>query len=227
MATITYSEDKTILLEAEDVEGHVAIPQGVKEIGEKAFAGCSSLTSVEIPNSVTSIGLSAFEDCSSLASVGIPNSVTEIGEDSFKGCPIVSYTLAEDNRLLMSKDGVLFTKDGNVLFVYPVGRGDSEYIVPDGTKEICYYAFYDSSLVSLRLPNSIESFSPGIIANFRKLRKIHLRAEDPNTIEISSDLSDDVLKALSRCTLYVPAGSEDAYRHHEVFSKFKKVKIEK
>ncbi|MCQ2771344.1 MAG: leucine-rich repeat domain-containing protein, partial [Clostridia bacterium] len=33
-------------------------------MGERAFEGCSGLTSIEIPNSVTSIGNYAFSGCS-------------------------------------------------------------------------------------------------------------------------------------------------------------------
>ncbi|MBR2238334.1 MAG: leucine-rich repeat domain-containing protein [Prevotella sp.] len=62
------------------------IPNSVTSIGERAFAGCSGLTSVTIPNSVTSIGNFAFYGCSGLTSVTIPNSVTSIGDYAFAGC---------------------------------------------------------------------------------------------------------------------------------------------
>ena len=55
-------------------------------IGEHAFYGCSSLTSVNIPSSVAYIGDCAFQDCSSLTSINIPSSVTEIREYAFDGC---------------------------------------------------------------------------------------------------------------------------------------------
>ena len=52
-------------------------------IGEYAFAGYSTITSITIPNSVTSIGYGAFECCPSLTSITIPNSVTSIGNYAF------------------------------------------------------------------------------------------------------------------------------------------------
>ena len=45
----------------------------VTSIGDRAFNGCSGLTSVIIGNSVKSIGQAAFYYCSSLTSVTIPN----------------------------------------------------------------------------------------------------------------------------------------------------------
>ena len=51
----------------------VVIEDGVTNVGNDAFVGCSSLTSINIPNSVTSIGDSAFMYCSSLTSINIPD----------------------------------------------------------------------------------------------------------------------------------------------------------
>ena len=62
------------------------IPNSVTSIGERAFYGCSGLTSITIPNSVTTIEWYAFDHCSGLTSLTIPNSVTSIGYNAFSNC---------------------------------------------------------------------------------------------------------------------------------------------
>ena len=62
------------------------IPDSVTRIGDRAFWGCTGLTSVTIPDSVTSIGDSAFRNCTGLTSITIPDSVTSIGDGAFAYC---------------------------------------------------------------------------------------------------------------------------------------------
>ncbi len=64
-----------------------SIPDGILEIGERAFWDCEVMTSVIIPATVTTIGDEAFRGCSELHSVRIPAHVTKIGENAFAGCP--------------------------------------------------------------------------------------------------------------------------------------------
>ena len=66
--------------------GRCAIKTGTKCIADKAFYGCTSLTSITIPEGVTSIGVCAFEGCTRLESIAIPESVVSIGWDAFGGC---------------------------------------------------------------------------------------------------------------------------------------------
>ena len=85
---ILFNKDKSKLIKYPDgkINKQCIIPDNVTDIGEYAFAACSSLTSITIPNSVTSISDRAFYYCSSLTSITIPNSVTSICGSAFNSC---------------------------------------------------------------------------------------------------------------------------------------------
>ena len=85
------SDDAAILVRYFGSDSKVDIPaelggKPVTEIGEWAFAYCSSLTEVTIPEGVTSIRAFAFRSCSSLTKAIIPEGVTSIGESAFQSC---------------------------------------------------------------------------------------------------------------------------------------------
>ena len=66
---------------------HEGVTYAVTTIGDYAFRGCGSLTSLSIPESVTSIGEYAFLHCSGLTGeLIIPNSIISIGQSAFFGC---------------------------------------------------------------------------------------------------------------------------------------------
>ena len=62
------------------------IPDNVTSIGDYAFFGCTTLTSITIPEGVTSIGYYAFNGCTGLTSITIPDSVTDTCLPVFDEC---------------------------------------------------------------------------------------------------------------------------------------------
>lgn len=65
----------------------VTIPSSVTSIGNSAFYGCDSLTSIAIPSSVTAIADWAFGDCGMLAQITIHGYPT-IGTNAFYDCGV-------------------------------------------------------------------------------------------------------------------------------------------
>jgi hypothetical protein len=69
----------------------VKLPNTLKVIGYRAFAGCPKLRGVLIPGSVVTIGSNAFLGCNSLESLCIPPSVTAVGKGAFGLCPRLNH----------------------------------------------------------------------------------------------------------------------------------------
>ena len=122
----------------------ITIPDSIKSIGWYAFNGCTSLKNITIPDSVTSIGWSAFENCTSLISVIIPDSVTYIDSDVFSGCTsLTDITLP---------DSVTHIYSG----VFSGCTSLNSITIPDSVKHIGCGAFENcTSLVSITIPDSV------------------------------------------------------------------------
>ena len=151
----------------------------VTSIGDWAFCGCDSLTSITIPDSVTSIGSYAFFRCDSLASITIPNSVTSIGYEAFSDCnSLVSVTIGDGmtyigNYAFSSCDSLasitvdpanaVYHSDGNCVIETAsktlIAGCKSSVIPSDGSvTSIGESAFdYCHRLASITIPDSVTS----------------------------------------------------------------------
>ena len=165
----------------------VSFPSTLTVIGTKAFGGCSSLRSVILPKSLKTIGKFAFEDCSSLTSVMFPNSLTSIGEWAFVGCSSLrSVTL------------------------------------PSSLTSLPEYAFcMCKSLTSITLPSSLASIGNGAFSSCYNLKVIKSLRKNPPQCTYAA-FPWDTAAGFRSCRLNVPAGSVASYRSHHAWEWFYK-----
>ncbi len=136
----------------------IHIPDGITTIASDTFRADSKLANVSLPDSIQSIGDNAFGGCNSLTNFTISKNVTSIGTNIFyDALALASIEVDEDNDFYSSEDGVLFNKDQTELLIYPQGKHDSDYIVPNGVVSITDYAFNATHLNNLTLPKSINT----------------------------------------------------------------------
>ena len=138
-----------------------AIPDSVISIGDRAFSGCRSLSSIVIPNSVNSIGDRAFFGCRSLSCIVIPDSVTNIGEGAFSGCSSLS-SIVIPNSVTSIEKGAFYYCSSLSSIVIP----DSVTSIGDTTFANCH------SLSSIVIPSSVTSIGKCAFSYCRSLSEI-------------------------------------------------------
>jgi len=140
---------------------NTVIPESVTSIGERAFDGCKSLTSIVIARSVTSIGECAFSGCESLTSIIIPSSVTSIGKGAFNGCSSL--------KSIAIPNGVTSIGGG----AFCECKSLKSIAIPDSVTSIDGYAFQVcSSLTSITIPSSVTSIGNFAFSSCKSLTSI-------------------------------------------------------
>ena len=192
----------------------ITIPGSVTSIGMSAFSCCTGLTSITIPSSVTSIGDGAFGQCTGLTSVTIPSSVTSIGDGAFSWCSSLTSIIVDGaNTKYKSVDGVLMSKYGSTLLVYPAGKAATSYAIPNGVTTISREAFgYCVNLTSITIPGSVTSIGVSAFLEIEGLKDIYCLAENVPNMPSDNVFLEVVFES---ATLHVPAGSIDEYKNDD------------
>lgn len=185
-------------------KGNIVIPesvtyQGAKyqvtAIDESAFCGNNLLLSVKIPNTVTEIGSSAFLCCEKLVAVTIPKSVTSIAENPFEGCvKLTKIVVEQGNTVYDSRDNcnaIIRTSDNELISgcaktvlpetVTAIGKEAfagmsmlTAITIPNSVKRIDAYAFSETGITSLIIPESVTTISEGLFFECKKLKSVTL-----------------------------------------------------
>lgn len=171
------------LYQYEGTDTNIVVPdtidgRKVTVLGNSTFQYCtqaSDIESVTLPDSLTTIEKNAFDNCEKLKSVTIPPNVSSIGLAAFvEGLSESSLTeikVDPENPYFSEKDGVVFSKDGTKLIVFPSGRS-GDYQIPDGTVSVGDYAFYYCvNVSSITVPGSVRSLGEGAFGNCSSLTK--------------------------------------------------------
>ncbi|MBQ4467742.1 MAG: leucine-rich repeat protein [Firmicutes bacterium] len=108
----------------------VAFENGVKNIGEAAFARCPFIEELDIPSSVMVIETNAFAKCTSLKKVRLEEGVTHLGEGAFRGCTALEEIYIPESIGMIEDD--VFEGDSEVTIYCPKGSFAMEYAIDNG-----------------------------------------------------------------------------------------------
>lgn len=136
-------------------------------IGENAFYGCTSLTTLQLPQGITTIDENAFYGCSELETLTIPETVTVIGNAAFYGCSSLYEIILPDNVETLGYSAfngcskLALVKLSPALNVIDHHTFDSctaleSIIIPEGVTEIDFGAFQECTNLKIAvIPESV------------------------------------------------------------------------
>ncbi|MBP5622144.1 MAG: leucine-rich repeat domain-containing protein [Thermoguttaceae bacterium] len=179
----------------------VSLPKGLAVLPSGVFNECCSLESIELPEELTEIGQDAFGSCESLATICLPRKVSVLVKGVFNFCKSLrKIEVDPNNESFKSVDGVLFSRDGKILFAAPGGKSE-EYVVPEGTEIIATKAFAGcSNVTSVKLPESVRRIENAAFFRCSSLKSIEL----PSRLEFLGNGAFEDCESLSEFT--VPQG---------------------
>ena len=153
---------------------------------------------------VVSIGEDTFTDCKTLKNITLSENIKNIESNSreafpcFNGCDnLENIIVNENNSEFSSEDGVLYSKNKEVILLYPRGKNVAEFVIPgqhvkylgrkvfskcenlkrvsiaNGIKDLSDGLFDGcSSLESINIPESLESIGVGAFSGCESLKDI-------------------------------------------------------
>ena len=140
--------------------------------------------------------------------------VTGIDDGVFKNAAILEYVVSTENEHFAVKDGVLYSKNFDVLFAYPSASAAERFTVHSGTREISPYAFYKAvNLTNIELPENLVQIDDFSFADCTSLVEVVIPANvtiiEEGAFRMMSDCS--VTSLAFAGTKLVEVGDESFY----------------
>lgn len=162
----------------------ISLPESLKSLGMGAFYFCVTLNNPALPSSLETIGNLAFFNCASFTEITIPESVASIGEHVFDRCSkLVAIKVDAANEKFTAVDGVLYDKGCETVIRFPVGKKEAFFTFAETVNTIAPYAFYETVLESVAIPDKVETIGEGAFLDCASLTKATLStgmSEIPN-----------------------------------------------
>ncbi len=136
---------------------------GLRIVGDRAFAGCNALTSIVLADGITTMGDRVFENCRALASVVLP-SVEELGSQTFLGANSLTDVEFGDGAKTMGSETFRET---------PIVEIDFSNVASSLFTTVGAGAFYGcEKLTTVILPNNVTIVEDGAFSGCTSLKTV-------------------------------------------------------
>lgn len=163
----------------------VILEEGVEEIQQAAFTNCALLEKVLLPTTLKSIHKDAFSMCTNLRFILIPDGVVHVGAHAFFGCTqLSSVKLSNSMEVIASccfQDCKMLrciklpsTINKIDRWAFSNCKSLTQIVLPDSITHIAARAFEKSGLISITLPESIQTLEGNVFADCYQLETVNM-----------------------------------------------------
>ena len=161
----------------------VTLNEGLGTIGMYCFQNCSKLTTVAFPNSLKTINSYAFYGCTGITTFTYDHDNTNlefVGNGAFRLTKITSFYIPktatsfyetfisvtqlqevvvdEENPNYSSENGVFYNKNKTTLLIYPQGKTDETFVMPNTVTTAGDYSLQNTYIKNLTFSSALKSF---------------------------------------------------------------------
>lgn len=160
--------------------------------------------SYSIPEGITTIGSGAFSSCENLTKITLPNSLAEFNANCIKNCnALTAVKLKESNANWIEENGVLYDVQKETLILYPAGKQEQTFVLPNTVQTINSYSIKSSSLNKLIIPKSVVTIEGYAFSECTALTEIDYYGTEEEWLAIAKN--DNQNSVLTRITInYLP-----------------------
>lgn len=169
----------------------------VTNIREGAIHDNNTVTSIAIQQgTIKELNKGIIKNCGSVTKITIPSNIEKIDPQFAINCPALKEVIVEPNNAnYKSVDGVVYSKDGKTLVLYPVNKDGDKFTVPTDVVEIDEYAFYgNKKLTQIDLPSGLEVIDVYAFANMNSINNILV----PPNVKDLGGMTDEMIDELSK-----------------------------
>ena len=182
-----------------------------KEVELKGYASADDVLTLDVPETVTYnnqeftvtiIGDFAFAGCENFTKVNLPEGIISIGDNTFDGCNSL-------REIILSSS---VTSIGTSAFK---GCTNLKKVnIPEGVTSIGDYTFKSCNLHHVTIPERVTDIGYQAFDSCIRLDTLTVLSENPPAID------DEVFDPRSGMVVFVPKGSETAYKNAEGWKDF-------
>ncbi len=223
----------------------IVLGKAITEVDSSAFFECDTLSSVTLNEGLTTLGDSCFAK-TQITDIILPASLTTInsGDILYRCYNLPEIKVASGNASFKSKNGIVYSKDGSKIYLYPQGKTETSFTFPSGVTSMTDKIFMDNKnleritlsegiatvpmaafshaekVKTLTLPSSLTSLEDWACNNMKALTTVNCKATTPPSVYTGSYNDTFRNTDLSKVTLYVPVGSKSKYQNADGWKDF-------